>query len=48
MESGKSEVNSLKKLQDGPVNLMSVLHKLVEIVLMNRSCWVLDKRKVLG
>lgn len=36
MEGGKFEADFLKKLQDGPVNPISVLLKLVEIMLQNR------------
>lgn len=48
MEGGKFEANFLKKLQDGPVNLMSVLPKWVEITLKNRTGKFLDKDDTLG
>lgn len=48
MEGGKFEADFLKKLQDGPVNLMSVLRKLVEIILKKRIGRFLDKHDTLG
>lgn len=47
MEGGKFEANFLKKLQDGPVNLMSVLHKLVEVNPKNKIGRFLDKHDTL-